>query len=121
MKDGIRGDEFCTILAWRRSLAPSFQLFPVCLMGVDDALLAKHQFGPLMLGLIQKIESEDPKKIADAIRAQIAQPDIGSPTLFDRIVGRLKDLLLHILFFRNSRFPVAACERAHAYADCSSR
>jgi hypothetical protein len=34
-----------TILAWRRSLDPSFQLFPVCLTDVDDGLLEKQKFG----------------------------------------------------------------------------
>jgi len=85
-----------TILAWRRSLDPSFQLFPVCITDVDDALLARHKFGPLMLGLIQKIESADPEIIANAIRAQIGQPDVCSPTPFDQLVGRLKDLLSRV-------------------------
>jgi hypothetical protein len=85
-----------TILAWRRSLDPSFQLFPVCLSDVDGALLERHKFGPLMLGLIQKIGSADPEIIANAIRAQIGQPDVCSPTPFDRLVLRLKDLLSQV-------------------------
>jgi TIR domain len=85
-----------TILAWRRSLDPSFQLFPVCLTDVDDALFEKQKFGPLMFGLIQKIGSADPEIIANSIRAQVGQPNVRSPTPFDRLVGRLKDLLSQV-------------------------
>jgi hypothetical protein len=85
-----------TILAWRRSLDPSFQLFPVCLTDVDDALLEKQKFGPLLFGLIQKIRSADPEIIANAIRTQVGQPDVRSPTPFDRLVGRLTNLLSQV-------------------------
>lgn len=77
------------------ALSRSF-VFPVCLRDVDDALLKKQKFGPLMLGLIQKIGSADPEIIANAIRAQVGQPDVRSPTPFDRLVGRLKDLLSQV-------------------------
>ncbi|MGH7507787.1 MAG: toll/interleukin-1 receptor domain-containing protein, partial [Longimicrobiales bacterium] len=82
-----------TILAWRRSLDPSFQLFPVRLSGVDDAVLVKEKFGPLMLELIQRVASDDPAAIANAVRARVGRPDATAWTPFDRLVGRLTDLL----------------------------
>jgi hypothetical protein len=85
-----------TILAWRRSLDPSFKFFPVRFPDVDDAMLKKQQYGPLMLDLIQTIKSADPAEIANAVREQVGQPDPSASTPFDRLVGRLKDLLSQV-------------------------
>ena len=82
-----------TILEWRRSLDPSFQLFPVRLHGLDEATLTKEKFGPLMLSLIQQIGSDDPDTIADAVRAGVGQPNLQDPTPYERLLGRLTDLL----------------------------
>jgi hypothetical protein len=85
-----------TILAWRRSLDPSFKLFPVRFPSVDDAMLKKQQYGPLMLDLIQTIMSAVADVIANSVREQVGQPDVNVPTPFDRLVGRLKDLLSQV-------------------------
>lgn len=85
-----------TILTWRRSLDSSFQLFPVCFPGVDDAMIQKEKFGPLMLNLIQKIGSMDPETIANAIRAQVGQPNVLSPTPLGQLVEQLEDLLSEV-------------------------
>jgi hypothetical protein len=85
-----------TILTWRRSLDSSFRLFPVCFPGVDDAMLQKEKFEPLMLNLIQKIRARDPATIADAIRAQVGRPNILSPTPLSQLVQQLEDLLSEV-------------------------
>jgi len=85
-----------TILAWRRSLDSSFKLFPIRFPDVDDAMLKKQQYGPLMLDLIQTIKTADPDVIANAVRGQVGQPDPRAQTPFDRLVGRLKDLLSEV-------------------------
>jgi hypothetical protein len=82
-----------TILSWRRSLDPSFQFFPVRFPGVDDAMLKRQKFEPLMLDLIQQIGSADPDVIADAVRGRVGCPKVDVLTLLDRLVGRLEDLL----------------------------
>jgi TIR domain len=102
-----------TILSWRLSLDPSFHLFTVLGPGVDDALLRAHRFEPLGLGTIQRTAAGalDAATIAAAVRATLGQPRPG-PTLEDRVVGALADVLAGV--GQNTLRTVA--ERVHAGA-----
>jgi len=81
-----------TILAWRLSLDDGFRVFTVGFPDVTDEMLKREKFKPLMLGQIQRINSNDPDAIAAAIRASIGQPECRA-TPFDKLMGRLADLL----------------------------
>lgn len=84
-----------TILTWRKSVDPGFVLIPLRAPEVTDELLRKEKFDPLMLPLLQSWSERDMGNIAATIREQLRACDTRS-TPFDRLIGRLADILVGV-------------------------
>jgi TIR domain-containing protein len=81
-----------TILTWRQSLEERFNVFVASDTAVVTAdALKSHRYAPLSMPSIQWIDSLDAATIAARVRQAIGPAP--PPTLFERMVGELSDLM----------------------------
>jgi hypothetical protein len=94
-KDALASDwvlKEATILTWRQTLEDRFKVFVVADPTVVTAdALKTHRYAPLSMPSIQWIDSLDAGTIAARVRQAIGAAP--TPTLFERMVGELTDLL----------------------------
>jgi hypothetical protein len=83
-----------TILSWRKSLEPQFNLFIAQFPGITDDQVEQSGYAPLEFRRIQGINSNDPALIAARVHAGLQANAIApATTLFDRLAKKLGELL----------------------------
>lgn len=95
-----------TVLSWRKTLDPAFQLFPILLPGVTRDDVERGPYGPLDLGALQHATLGRPDQVVSSVRAALRNHKPAQTPL-----EMLEDEVAALLRRADPHQLEAACER----------